>query len=81
MSGKITKLLAKLPPKQLAVIKAAVAQILKGDYTGLDIKMIKGQKDIFRVRLGRYRIIFKVVDKEPRILSISKRDEQTYRDF
>ena len=70
MPDKITKLLAKLPPKQLAFIKSVVTQILRNDYIGLDIKMIKGQKNMFRVRSGRYRIIFKVVDKEPRILSI-----------
>jgi mRNA interferase RelE/StbE len=81
MADKIAKLLARLPPKQLAVIKAVLEQILRGEYGGLDIKMIKGQNSVFRVRIGNYRIIFKTVDKQQRIISISRRNEKTYRDF
>jgi len=81
MADKIAKLLAKLPPKQLAIIKAVLEQILNGNYDGLDIKMLKGQKDIFRVRVGNYRIIFKIVDKQPRVLAIAQRNEKTYRDL
>lgn len=81
MADKIAKLLAKLPPKQLIAIKLAVAQILSGDYRGLDIKMIKGQRDVFRVRVGNYRIIFKVIDKQQRIIAIDRQNERTYKDF
>ncbi len=81
MADKIAKLLAKLPPKQLVAIKLAVAKILSGDYSGLDVKMLKGQKGVFRVRVGNYRVIFKVVDKKQRIVAIDRRNEKTYRDF
>jgi mRNA-degrading endonuclease RelE of RelBE toxin-antitoxin system len=82
MADKIAKLLAKLPPKQLKIIRTAIAQILSANFNGLDIKVIKGKKDIFRVRVGNYRILFKVSpDKDPMILSISRRNEKTYRDF
>jgi mRNA-degrading endonuclease RelE of RelBE toxin-antitoxin system len=82
MADKLAKLLAKLPSKQLLVIQSVVAQILKANFEGLDIKVMKGHNDIFRVRIGNYRIIFIISpNDEPKILTISRRSEKTYRDF
>jgi mRNA-degrading endonuclease RelE of RelBE toxin-antitoxin system len=82
MADKIVKLLAKLPPKQLLVIQSVIAQILKENFDGLDIKVMKGHKDLFRVRVGNYRIIFIIrPNDEPKILTISRRSEKTYRHF
>lgn len=82
MVDQIAKLLAKLPPKQLLVIQSVIAQTLKANFEDLDIKVMKGHKDIFRVRVGNYRIIFIIrPNDEPKILTISRRSEKTYRDF
>lgn len=81
MADKIAKLLAKLSPKQLAIMRSIIAQIIIGDYSNLDTKMIKGHRNIFRVRAGKRRIIFTVEGKQTRIISIDRRNEKTYRDF
>ena len=82
MADKIAKLLAKLPPKQLIAIQSVISQILKANFEGLDIKVMKVHKDIFRVRVGNYRIIFIIrQNDEPKILTISRRSEKSYRDF
>lgn len=80
MADKIAKLLAKLPPKQLRLLKLAVAQIVSGDLAGLDVKAMAGHGGLFRVRVGDYRIIFRQhAGEEPNIISISRRNEKTYR--
>ena len=55
--------------------------LVSGDVSTLDIKKLKGVDDIYRVRIGNLRIIFKKEPKDIRILDIGRRDENTYRDF
>jgi mRNA-degrading endonuclease RelE of RelBE toxin-antitoxin system len=82
MTDKITKLLAKLSKKDLSRIQNAVEKINKLELEGLNLKAVKGQTDIFRVRIGDYRIVFKIsADRTTRILLIDRRSEKTYRDF
>ncbi len=82
MVDKIAKLLAKLPPKELNLIKAIIIKVVSGQLEGLDIKVLKGSNTICRVRVGNYRVIFKLrPGKEPEIISISRRNEKTYRDY
>ncbi len=46
-----------------------------------DIKKIEGAEDTYRLRIGRYRIIYKIDwdRKEIYVLKIDIRDEKTYR--
>jgi mRNA-degrading endonuclease RelE of RelBE toxin-antitoxin system len=82
MADKIAKLLAKLSKKDLERIQKAIEQIVLLQFEGLDIKTLKGRNDTFRVRTGNYRIIFGFnQNKQPYILSISRRNEKTYKDF
>ena len=82
MTDKITKLLAKLSKKDLRRIQTTVEKISKLELDGLNLKAVKGQADIFRIRVGDYRIIFKISpDRTTRILLIDRRSEKTYRDF
>lgn len=82
MADKIKKLLAKLPPKQLQLIRGAVATMLAGRFNELDIKALKGHKGLYRVRVGNYRIIFRhEANGEPNILAIQRRNERTYKDL
>jgi len=37
----------------------------------LDIKKVKGEKDVFRIRIGKYRIFFRLDKKERRIIVLS----------
>ena len=78
---KILKLLRRLTQKERLQIEKIVSMLVSGDVSTLDIKKLKGVDDIYRVRIGNLRIIFKKEPKDIRILDIGRRDENTYRDF
>jgi mRNA-degrading endonuclease RelE of RelBE toxin-antitoxin system len=82
MADKIAKLLAKLPKKDLQLLLPVIKQLVENtDYSGLDIKALKGSQGLLRVRAGNYRVIFKVVHGQMKIVAISRRNERTYRDY
>lgn len=56
LSKDAEKFLQKQPPKQQARI---IDAILKLPYSG-DIKVMKGHGDLYRLRVGAYRIIYSV---------------------
>ena len=70
---KITKALNKLSEKERKKIKHILQKIDKGDFGGTDIKKLKGYSNIFRVRKGEFRIIFKRNNGNIAILSIEKK--------
>ncbi|MGH7196085.1 MAG: type II toxin-antitoxin system RelE family toxin [Candidatus Saccharimonadales bacterium] len=78
---KINKALAKVPLKQRIAIDEANDAIKANKLKGLDIKKVKGSNNIYRVRVGRYRIVFQNAGEQNIILQVAKRDEQTYKDF
>ncbi len=82
MPDKITKLLSKLSKSDLKRINKVIEQIAKLQLDGLDIKALKGQSGVYRIRVGNYRIIFSINQaKETNILSIGRRSEKTYKDL
>ena len=46
-----------------------------------NIKKLKGREDIFRVRKGNLRIIYRIEKEEIFILTVERRSEKTYRDY
>jgi mRNA-degrading endonuclease RelE of RelBE toxin-antitoxin system len=82
MSDKISKFLRRLSTVDKARIDSVIERIMVNDLFELDIKKIVGKEKIFRARIGRVRIIFENVDKKHnKILRVSWRDDQTYRDY
>jgi mRNA-degrading endonuclease RelE of RelBE toxin-antitoxin system len=80
MTDNITKLLSKLSKKDLKRIQKTIAQITALQLEGLDIKTLKGQSELFRARVGNFRIIFSVEqNKTTRIISIGRSKEDTYK--
>ena len=80
MTDKVTKLLSKMSRRDLKRIVDTVEKIANLDFEGLDVKTLKGQTGIFRVRVGSFRIIFTINQhKKSEILSISRRNEKTYK--
>ena len=76
---KIEKALARLSEKesrQLRVILSALKN--SRSFSGLDVKKLKGHDDIFRIRKGKLRIIFRSLRGEIFILSIERRSDNTY---
>lgn len=81
MTDKITKALGKLSDKEKRQIKMILEKIKSDKLDGLDIKRLKGHKDIFRVRKNDLRVIYRTSDKGIKILAIERRSEKTYRNY
>jgi mRNA-degrading endonuclease RelE of RelBE toxin-antitoxin system len=81
MADSIAKFLAKLPSAQVELLLSLVRRLTVRDYYGLDVKQLKGQQNMYRLRKGRVRIVFYQDESSFRLVSVSNRDDQTYRDF
>lgn len=75
---KVDKALNKLNPKERAKLKAMLQQISKGDFHDLDLKKLKARKDVFRVRKGNIRVIFRKTNETIKILTVERRSSKTY---
>jgi mRNA-degrading endonuclease RelE of RelBE toxin-antitoxin system len=76
--NKIRKFLQSLNIKEREAILLVMLQI-KADYGKIPgILKLAGYKNLFRIRLGNYRIILKIENKTAEIIRITKRDDQTY---
>ena len=78
---KIEKVLNKLSAKEKKRVKEILFQINEGNFQKLDLKKLKDRDDIFRVRKGSIRIIFRKKNNDVRVLSIERRSTTTYRKF
>lgn len=76
---KIVKALKKLSPKERSIVSGVIEKIAVGDFSRLDLKKLKGYNDIFRIRKGNIRIIFRLDSGDIKIISIDKRKEDTYK--
>jgi len=76
--NRIEKLLQKLSPKERATVKSILLKINSRNYKNLDIKKLKGNKGIFRVRKGDMRIIFTTSNKDICVLSIGRKNDVIY---
>jgi mRNA-degrading endonuclease RelE of RelBE toxin-antitoxin system len=78
---KLEKAIAKLPKEHRKVFDDLSRKLLHRDLTGLNIARLKGYKDVFRLKRGRLRIIFRTSSNNLEIIDIGLRSEKTYRDF
>ena len=77
---KISKTLAKLTVKEKETIAEIFAKIQTGKVAGLDLKKLKGYDDIYRVRFGKWRVIYRTDDKgKIFMVSFDWRNDNTYR--
>ncbi|MBU2109339.1 type II toxin-antitoxin system RelE/ParE family toxin [Patescibacteria group bacterium] len=77
---KISKALKKLSSQEKKIAKLILENIAKNDFKNLDIKKLKGHDNIFRVRKGKIRIIYKTnKDNSIFILTIERRSDKTYK--
>lgn len=70
---RIEKALAKLTPKERTWVMQILQRLIVGDTKGLNVKKLKGRDDIFRVRKGNVRIIYRTVKSGIFILTIERR--------
>ncbi len=79
MVDKIRKLLRQLSVREQRQLAHAIRLVASNDFRGLDVKKLKGRDDVFRVRKGKFRIIFrKIEDADPMIIAIERRSDTTY---
>jgi mRNA-degrading endonuclease RelE of RelBE toxin-antitoxin system len=78
MSSELEKFLAKITEKEKVVILGVIEKILSKDFKGLDLKKLSGYEDVFRVRKGNFRIIFKITKTDVKIIFVNKRKDTTY---
>jgi len=76
---KIEKALAKLSEKERKKTKQVLTKLFSNEIKGLDIKKLKDRNDIFRLRVGDLRIIYRQNEGKTYILAISRRNEKTYK--
>jgi len=74
---KIAKALKKLNPKEKIWAKEILLKINNNDFSNLEVKKLKGRQDIFRVRKGGIRIIYRIY-KNVYILTVERRSDTTY---
>ena len=75
----IEKGLQKLTDKERGWVKEILEKLSSKRIQGLDIKKLKGKEDIFRVRKGDIRILYKLTkDDKFYVLAIERRSEDTY---
>lgn len=79
MVDNIQKALNKLSDEEGSRLKKILNDISNHVFAGLDIKKLKGRDDIYRVRKGKMRIIYKIdKDGEVFILCVDHRSDTTY---
>lgn len=76
---KIDKALQKFSAKERKQIKQVLNRLYSKRFQGLDIKKLKAREDIFRVRKGDLRIIYRLDNDDIFILAIDRRREDTYK--
>ena len=80
-SGKALRQLRKIAPADGAMIRASVDSELSDLRQARNVKCLTGHACGYRLRVGRYRVLFNVIDGMTQIILIEevrKRDERTY---
>ena len=76
---RIHKALKKLNAKEQKLFKQLLLRVEAQNLKNLDVKKLKGRKDIFRIRKGSLRIIYKKHKDTIFILTLERRTGTTYK--
>ena len=63
----------RIPRDYHSLIDQALKKLSEG--LPVDRKPIKGEEDVFRIRVGHYRIVFRVIDNTAVIMTIGPRGD------
>jgi len=78
---KIDKFLSKLDSERRTKVLSILRQISSGDFQGLNLKKMKEVRPLYRVRIGRIRIIFEMDTNGIRLVDLDFRDDNTYKSY
>lgn len=81
MADKLQKFLSRLPRKQREKLEPVLRQLHDGSTAQLDIKALAGKPHMYRVRVGRMRVIFYRDDSRFELRRVTNRDDKTYKDL
>ncbi|MBI2099533.1 type II toxin-antitoxin system RelE/ParE family toxin [Candidatus Uhrbacteria bacterium] len=81
MPDHIQKFLRKIPERQRKQIEYLIEKIMSRETAGLDIQKLKGIKDVYRLKKGDMRIIYRIFNDEIMIIAIERRSDTTYNKF
>lgn len=76
--NKLQKFLSKLNPREKSAAEDLIARVISQNFFGLNVKKLKGENNLFRVRKGDIRIIYFHNDKTVSILEMERRNDNTY---
>lgn len=76
----LKKLTSKIQSNNFYKLRDAIRS-LKKNPKPYGLKKIKGMEDVYRIRVGNHRIIYKLYDKNNLVLllKVVRRDENTYK--
>ena len=75
----LKKILSKFGAEDRGVLEVLIGKITSSNWQGLDIKKLVGYQDIFRLRKGKIRIIFRKYKVGISVINIERRKETTYK--
>jgi len=71
-----------MTPRERERVVILIKAILAGKLTGMEIKKLKGHSEVYRIRKGDIRIIFRLPKiGEPAIIAIERRSDTTYHEI
>lgn len=78
---EIRKQFLRLTPELKERFAVIFRRIEHGDIEGFDVRRLRGKEDMYRIRIGVWRIAFKRVGGVNVITRFERRNESTYRDI
>ena len=75
---RIDKFLAKLDKENRDKVFSVLARIKSGNLENLNFRKLGGYEFLYRVRVGRYRIIFEMIENTIRIIDLDRKNDNTY---
>ncbi len=76
---KISKALKKFSTKERELVRIILKKLKENDFNGLKFKKLKARKDIYRIRKGDIRIIYRLKNKKSILLTIERKSDNTYK--
>jgi mRNA-degrading endonuclease RelE of RelBE toxin-antitoxin system len=75
----VYKILKRFPKKDIKAILTRIYLLPTNPYFG-DVEKMKGEQDVWRCRVGSYRIFYRIVTKERAIVisHVKRRASKTY---
>jgi mRNA interferase RelE/StbE len=70
-SREAAKQYKKLPEGYKSLVDITLSRLSEG--LELDVKFVEGEKDVYRIRVGKYRVLFRKFNKVALVFRISPR--------